>query len=601
MALATDPIIVAMRGVHVGLPGWTPVRDIHWDLRRGEIHAIVGEHRSGKSTMAGLMTGVVTKQAGEFSLFGKSADSFTPKRARAAGIASLGQESRLLPGMSVAENILLGCKSFSFITGRWMHSEAAKPLIRLGADIPLTAKIRDISQDKQCMVEIAKTIVDDPGILILDEISQRFTPNEMEKVHTLLRDWRDEGRSAVFICSTLDEALECSDRVTFMNSGSIKGTEDVASLDRFRIINLAMPSLASREKLRQANIELYNYKRYNESLIRNLPLGVVIIDPDRRVHLINQEAAAIMGADIPLFSGKRIEDVFVPGLCAMIDAVALSTISAEEELDIGETPARVTVFPFQDEDGGVLGSVALIEDISVDQRMKEYLVRAERLRSAAELAAGVAHEINNPLCVIRNYVELLKRQPSSPEAPKRLDKIGVELDWIVEIVSGMLSFARPGDTSREKLDCVTVINDAMTLLRYRFRDKGVDVSCDFPDGGIPILGSASRLKQLFVNLLTNAVDAVEAGGKIRLDARVCDNNSYTEIVVADNGAGVPEEALEQIFNPFFTTKTGRTNTGLGLSICQQIVDTHHGLIFAGRKDGWTAFTIRLPACGDNCP
>ena len=582
-----------MRKVWATRTGRAPLRDVTWELRRGEIHALVGEHRSGKSTLAGIICGEAARDGGDLFIQGRRVGVLTPRQARNLGVSVLGQESRLIAGMSVAENIFLGCRSFRPLSGKSMLRDAAARLARLGMDtVPPALRVRDLPDGEQRMVELAKAIVDDPPILILDEMSQRFTPEEMEKVHALLREWRREGRSAIFISPTLDEALESSDRVTFMSGGGVRGTEDVAGLDRFRVLNLTVPSLASRENLRAANVELYNYKRYNENLIRNLPLGVVIIDPENRVHLINRSAADILCVEAGEAVGRNVASVLPAALAGFLEAAGGESARFAEELDIGRVTLRLTVFPLRDEEDAVLGTVLLVENITLDQRMKEYLVRVERIKSAAELAAGVAHEINNPLCVIRNYVELLKRQPASPEAPTRLAKIGNELDWIVEIVGGMLSFAKPGDNPFRPVDLVTIMREAVLLTHHRFTDRGVILEDRLPSDPIRVLGDENRLKQLFVNLLANAADVA---GRVRLTAGVRDGGDVVEACVSDDGPGIPDDVKAQMFNPFFTTKTGRHNTGLGLSICQQIIDAHSGLLLVERNDGWTRFSLRFPS------
>ncbi|MCC8180246.1 MAG: ATP-binding cassette domain-containing protein, partial [Planctomycetes bacterium] len=353
-------LAVSMRKVWATRAGRPILRDINWNLRRGEIHALVGEHSSGKTTLAGIVCGEASRDGGELVIRGRKIDSITPRQARNLGVAILGQESRLIECMSVAENIFLGCRSFRPLNGRRMQRNATEWLSRLGmADVPPALRIRELPENARRMVEIVKAIVDDPAILILDEVSQRFTPEEMEKIYLLLRDWRNQGKSAIFISPTLDEALESCDRVTFLSSGIVRGTEDVDKLDRYRILNLTFPSLASREKLRAANVELYNYKRYNENLIRNLPLGVVIIDPQNCLHLINRSAAEVFHLDPAACIGQNLSNAFPEEITAFLRTADMEAGPFAEELDIGGIALRLTVFPLNDDDDGVLGTVLL--------------------------------------------------------------------------------------------------------------------------------------------------------------------------------------------------------------------------------------------------
>ncbi len=590
---------VVMQGVSVSRSGWLVLQNIDWELRFGEIHALIGEHRSGKSTLAGLISGEAAKDGGELIIGARRIETLSPRQARAMGVSVIGQESRLIQSMTVAENILLGCRSFQSLSKRRMAEAASRYLDQLGVFAPPLARVRDLPNNLQRLVELAKATVDDPRILILDEPTQRFTPDEMELVHEYLKAGKAQGRSALYISPTLDEALEIADRVTFISAGVIQGTELREKLDRFRILNLTFPALASRENLRQANIELYNYKRYNESLIRNLPIGVVIVDTENRVNMLNEAASAILRRDRAAAAGKNLAEIFPAETVAALGLDGNKLPDSPEDLDIHDTPVRLTIFPLRDEENAVLGQVILLVNIAIDQRLKEYLVRVEKIKSAATLAAGIAHEINNPLFVIRNYVELLKRQPDSSEVPKRLHKIGAELDWIVEIVGSMLSFAKPGEEPMAEVDLAAVLADVL-LLGYRFRDSDIEVQAAIEHTPLPVLGSANRLKQFFVNILNNGIDAAGRGGAVKVTASRCQNGDYVEVVIEDNGPGIPDEVREEIFNPFFTTKTTRHNTGLGLSICQQIVEAHNGILLVDRKDSWTRFALRLPACGESC-
>ncbi|MDR1745272.1 MAG: HAMP domain-containing histidine kinase, partial [Planctomycetota bacterium] len=134
----------------------------------------------------------------------------------------------------------------------------------------------------------------------------------------------------------------------------------------------------------------------------------------------------------------------------------------------------------------------------------------------------------------------------------------------------------------------------LLLLGHRFRERGVRAAADIPDNLPRVMGSESRLKQLFVNLLANAADA--AGGNVHIAAAPCENGQYLEAVVEDDGPGIPDDVRKQMFNPFFTTKAGRLNTGLGLAICQQIIDAPNGLLLVERRGGRTVFSLRFPVC-----
>ena len=256
------------------------------------------------------------------------------------------------------------------------------------------------------------------------------------------------------------------------------------------------------------------------------------------------------------------------------------------------------------------------------------LVRAEKLASVGRLAAGVAHEVGNPLAAISNYLELLHRRAAEPEIVAAIQREAGRIDTIVR---SLLDYARPRDAQREPLDVVAVAERAVDLLRSQGVLRGASVEVVRGDGLPQVLGDAAALEQVFVNLLLNAVDAAGEGGRIVVAAsatrlgdaeeqerragdpafpvageprrshrssrhleHAADGSVAVQVVVADNGPGVPVEAGERILDPFFTTKPPGKGTGLGLAIVQRIVHDHGGRVDISRaREGGAAFVVTL--------
>jgi signal transduction histidine kinase len=257
------------------------------------------------------------------------------------------------------------------------------------------------------------------------------------------------------------------------------------------------------------------------------------------------------------------------------------------------------------------------------------LVRAEKLASVGRLAAGVAHEIGNPLAAIGNYMELLGRHGAAPDLVAAIQREALRIDTIVR---SLLDYARPRDAQREPLDVGVVAGRAVELLRSQGLLRLVSVEAESGDGLPSMLGDAAALEQVFVNLLLNAVDAAGDGGRIavvtsatrlgdaseadrrRADrdaaaatARIsrrsgrhletaADGSAAVQVVIGDSGPGVPEDLVERVFDPFFTTKPPGRGTGLGLAIVQRIVHDHGGRVDVARsREGGAAFTVIFPA------
>jgi signal transduction histidine kinase len=230
------------------------------------------------------------------------------------------------------------------------------------------------------------------------------------------------------------------------------------------------------------------------------------------------------------------------------------------------------------------------------------LVRAEKLASVGRLAAGVAHEVGNPLSAIGNYVEVLRRRGGDPEV---IAAIAREADRIDVIVRSLLDYARPREARHDALDIARLVDGAVALLDAQGVLRPVTVSREVAQGLPCAYGDRAALEQVFVNLLLNAVDAAGSGGRIAVRVLSAagrhltdrpDGTAAVEVVVEDSGAGVAPELRERVFDPFFTTKEPGRGTGLGLAIVQRTVHDYGGRVDVGTSElGGASFTVTLPA------
>jgi two-component system, NtrC family, sensor kinase len=221
------------------------------------------------------------------------------------------------------------------------------------------------------------------------------------------------------------------------------------------------------------------------------------------------------------------------------------------------------------------------------------MIRADRLATIGELAAGAAHEIRNPLTAIRSSLQYLSEKAQQGTEKKLLGVALQEADRIDEILAALLSFSRPSEIKKEQYDLVVTLEESLALLSFQARTAGVEVKTKFPAGPVGLYGDKSQIKQLFLNIFLNAIQAMEEGGE--LSAEILPAGGGKVIVrVTDSGIGIPEENMDKIYDPFFTTKKG--GTGLGLSICYSIVKSHQGEIEVRSRVGeGTTVLVTLPA------
>lgn len=225
---------------------------------------------------------------------------------------------------------------------------------------------------------------------------------------------------------------------------------------------------------------------------------------------------------------------------------------------------------------------------------QEQLVQSERLAALGEMSAKVAHEINNPLGIIKNYLLLAdKAVGDNKEAIEYTGIVSDEIDRIAQIVRELLDFHRPKGFDIKKIDVAKVVSDVLHLAQRQFEISNIILTKRFDPKCPKVNASPENLKQVFLNLIINAIDVMEKGGKFEVS--VLSKKTEVYITFSDTGPGIPAEQIPRIFDPFFTTKSPSKGNGLGLSVCYGIIKKHQGSInFKNLKTGG-CFEIRLPA------
>jgi two-component system NtrC family sensor kinase len=264
---------------------------------------------------------------------------------------------------------------------------------------------------------------------------------------------------------------------------------------------------------------------------------------------------------------------------------------------------RVTAWPSSEpesEAGGSAFSVCQYEDITKQRALQRQVILLEKVAAIGELAGCVAHELNNPLTGILTFSQILARGTGmgADETQSLASEIESSAERCKFIVQALLDFARPGATLEySPVDLAEVVDSCVRLVtvsQKSFRDMKLEL--DFEQRLPEVLGNSDALKSVFLNLVSNAVQAMSPGGVLRIRAGVEPDGRRVRIVVEDNGPGIPAHLRERVFEPFFTTKaTNKSGTGLGLTIVRNVVRDHGGqLELGGSPEGGACFTIHLP-------
>jgi signal transduction histidine kinase len=231
------------------------------------------------------------------------------------------------------------------------------------------------------------------------------------------------------------------------------------------------------------------------------------------------------------------------------------------------------------------------------RRTQRQLVQSEKLAALGQLSASLAHEVNNPLGIIKNYLHILSenREEGDPDQ-KNIKTIQDEVNRIARIVRSLLDFSRPEKEDKALLDLSSILRECLSLVDKEFLKKRIKVEQDICANLSPVMGDKDQLKQVFLNLLVNSRDFTPDGGEVKVRAR--NSDSSVTIEFSDTGPGIPEENFSRIFEPFFTTREEGEGTGLGLWICYGIVQRHGGTIQAKKRKKGTSFLISLPKASD---
>lgn len=601
-----DTTQLRMRNIHYSYGGFEALRGVDLDVRAGEVHAIVGEHRAGKSTLMRILGGNLSPQKGELILKGRPVVFASPQEAMYRGIGMVYQSLMVIPSLNAVENIYSGRMPGAWLGYRRygkMLRESRRLLKELGQEFDLMTPLSELSVAQQQMVEIARILALSPEILILDEISNRLNDEELVHLFRILSDFRKAGKSIIYITQNFDEIFELADRVTVLQDGYRKSTESVSELDRMRLYRLAFDAVlespgSQTRGAPEEERQLMALRRYNRNLIEDLPVGVVIFDRDGTVFQANQSAAGILGAEASTIIGRKLGEFPLSeddGLNEEIrTTLAERGKGAWEGVSIGKAKfVKARILPLHDEDYSYLGALLTLEDASLSASVKEYLTEAEKHQYTAELAAGVAHEVNNPLGIINNYLELLKLKERDEDSQIKLEKIQKEIRRITEIIGSLLSFSRLPRKNEAEVSLVELLDEVLLLLGHRIAEKQIKLETRFQTDPATVSGDENRLKQVFINLLMNSLEAVLDEGRIAVE--ISKAGRFFRVRVSDNGHGIPLDIEESVFQPFFTTKLTKTNTGLGLSICDHIIKAHSGtLTYESTPGEWTSFDVLLP-------
>ena len=380
----------------------------------------------------------------------------------------------------------------------------------------------------------------------------------------------------------------------------------------FFLVALLGSRLADRLKeagreLEARRIDLRNLRTLHQDIVENIPSGIVTLDLEGKIVSFNWSAQRIIGITVEQIRDKRWQETpfgAIKELETFFSAPTSTFIGCSQELAIQSPDGRsipigINFTPLKSSEGRLVGLVGIFQDLTERKKTEVRLRQADRLATAGQLAAGLAHEVRNPLAAISGCIELIKEEGTV--RPQLLDIVLREADRLKLVTGQFLDFAKPTPALQKRCNLGALVAEAASLLEKSCDSaRPVTFSIQRETEEIMAAGDPDQLKQVLWNLGLNAIQAMQMGGRLSFAVRregTKNGHGWVAIELTDTGRGIPPEEVERIFDPFYTTRRG--GTGLGLTITQKIIDNLGGRIeVISREGGGSTFRVLLKPASD---
>lgn len=349
---------------------------------------------------------------------------------------------------------------------------------------------------------------------------------------------------------------------------------------------------------RSTRSSLKRIRVFSNTLVEHMPVGLIALDSVKRLVSFNHVAKHIFALEDE-WEGRLVQDVLPGEVLHRINQLGLGKDLVDKEFSCtmadGRTvPLELSAAVLRDQESGISGIICLFKDLTEEKALKHEVERSHRLASVGKLAAGVAHEVRNPLSSIKGFATYFKeRYKNIPEDQQISDIMIQEVDRLNRVVGQLLEFARPINLSLRQVSLESFMEKSLKLVEAKAHESKVATDLTLSPDVDTCLMDPDRLSQVLLNLYINAIEAMESGGDLMVNVKPSPLLPMVMITIRDTGSGIAESDLDHIFDPYFTTKS--SGTGLGLAISHNIIEAHGGEIAIESKPGQgTIITITLP-------
>ena len=452
-------------------------------------------------------------------------------------------------------------------------------------------------------------IVDEPKGADTFEVFRRFSPRHVyfrgHLGRMMSRPWRGPMINS-------GEPQTGPERVIFvgLDMGPIEAARKAdarhTALMAFILLligSAAIVSLFLAQAYRSARSSLSMVKAFSDTVVQNMPVGLLAIDVAGRIASFNQTAEDVLHISIPEALGRTADEIVPQQLLALVDEMNTQKGVIVKEIDWAlkdgrAIPLDVSISALEEDQGGFLGYIILFRDLTEVQNLRKEVERNRRLASLGRLAAGVAHEIRNPLSSIKGFATYFgERYKEIPEDKKTAEIMVQEVERLNRVISQLLEFASPVAIIKKPTSLETLIKHSIKMVEGQGRAKNINIGTSFSPGIEDAFVDPDKISQVLLNLYLNAIESMDRGGTLSIGLDWDERSQTARITVTDTGEGIKEEDLAHVFDPYFTTK--QSGSGLGLAIVHTIIESHKGEIRVDSEQGkGTRVTVLLPASAE---
>ena len=397
----------------------------------------------------------------------------------------------------------------------------------------------------------------------------------------------DQSPLIVFVGFNMDKIEKASREDTFRTV--------MTALVLVLIGSLAIVSLFLVQAYRLARLSLSRMTVFSEALVKHMPIGLLAVDKSGLIVACNEQASGLLSVSCTEAVGREAIRLLPVAFSQLLNRISKQTDLAEQDITItseknGAQTWEVVATVFADEDVHE-GKILLARNVTAIRQMEQEVARSRHLNAIGSLAAGVAHEIRNPLSSIKGFAVYFKQRLAGNAEDEQTAEIMIaETERLNRVISQLIEFARPLELKKKQTNLVDLIRHTIRLVNAEAGKNAVEIDVK-ADENLPLADiDPDKIKQVLLNIFLNALSAMPEGGKLSVEMAA--QKDFMDVTVSDTGSGIKEEDMPRIYDPYFTSKPA--GTGLGLAVVQKVMDAHGGVIQMESKAGvGTKVTLRF--------